>query len=850
MSGDIYLNGITYPSDRVVAFPGKDGKEVYFKLPEAPEKVLNRVSTNPPETRAVFEADEEIRQMISSPFNFKGTVETVADLPASGNAVNDTYYVIAAVCRYSWTGSEWKQSSMNESAYTDELNLLEKSAQYNLLPFPFAQSDWSYNGRFVTRFLADGRIEITGTGNSTAYYEAPIVPYSAGLILPAGSYCLSGGTGIARLRLRHRTPGDAEQQVTVDTPAEGSAVITLTEAREVSVSVRCMRNTEMPEGGVVMAPMLTRGSTVKPWVSPSLSADYLRDRNPGLHYVNLVRYPYVSNAFALGDLTGTVNTDGSVTVDGVASRAGNSNLYINDNEHYFIVPDGTYVLSGASDNVALVLHYKGDGDSEWSSYILTGTGSMQVCFDTRKRARVSLRVAEGTTVSRETVYPMLEKGSEPHAFVPPGLSAESLSRRLREIERTGLCYRGQATDLLAQSVRTIQQYDDAAEQYLDVDITSYWMDELTETGIYNLRTVESRSIYDLPAEAQGVPSLLTVTKLSDRSFQRLEANTGSWFRYVFPDAGVIRKWYPLGGTDSFDSLPDHWAEYLPAKIRAVQQAQAASGLTGDSFLFFTDYHHKYNAKRSPAVMARIMEACGIGKVFFGGDLINHFAAGSTAEVIAEISDALDTIPLKDSLYAVDGNHEHHKQNEPQYDPGHAVDYSLLAKRHEARIGWVDAYGSYWVDNAAQRLRYFLVSCEASAAVSPEAGASAAAELDRVPEGYTVVLITHFAVDRDSAIPDSEGLVTVLDKLQALASGGDIKVACVLSGHIHRDRANTGAYSFPVIATTTDAYGKSGEIEMTAGTVTEQAFEAVILDTASRTVRLIRIGAGESREFSY
>ena len=34
---DIYLNGITYPASRKVAFPGKDGKEVVFDLPDAVE---------------------------------------------------------------------------------------------------------------------------------------------------------------------------------------------------------------------------------------------------------------------------------------------------------------------------------------------------------------------------------------------------------------------------------------------------------------------------------------------------------------------------------------------------------------------------------------------------------------------------------------------------------------------------------------------------------------------------------------------------------------------------------------------------------------------------------------------
>lgn len=58
---------------------------------------------------------------ITTPFNFKGSC-TFAQLPSTGNTQNDTYYVTDKNCRYTWTGSAWNQSSMDESAYEDELN--------------------------------------------------------------------------------------------------------------------------------------------------------------------------------------------------------------------------------------------------------------------------------------------------------------------------------------------------------------------------------------------------------------------------------------------------------------------------------------------------------------------------------------------------------------------------------------------------------------------------------------------------------------------------------------------------------------------------------------------------------
>ena len=114
MSSDIYLNGITYPSSRKVAFPGKDGKEVVFDLPEDADRELNGFSENPVQNKVIHAAIQDVRQRQTSPFNFKGSVASLADLPSSGNEVNDTYYVEEEKYRVTWTGSAWQQSSMDE----------------------------------------------------------------------------------------------------------------------------------------------------------------------------------------------------------------------------------------------------------------------------------------------------------------------------------------------------------------------------------------------------------------------------------------------------------------------------------------------------------------------------------------------------------------------------------------------------------------------------------------------------------------------------------------------------------------------------------------------------------------
>lgn len=57
---------------------------------------------------------------ISTPYNFKGSL-VYAELPTSGNNINDTYYVTDLRCKYTWNGSAWRQSSLNEGDYEEEL---------------------------------------------------------------------------------------------------------------------------------------------------------------------------------------------------------------------------------------------------------------------------------------------------------------------------------------------------------------------------------------------------------------------------------------------------------------------------------------------------------------------------------------------------------------------------------------------------------------------------------------------------------------------------------------------------------------------------------------------------------
>ena len=79
------------------------------------------------------------------------------------------------------------------------------------------------------------------------------------------------------------------------------------------------------------------------------------------------------------------------------------------------------------------------------------------------------------------------------------------------------------------------------------------------------------------------------------------------------------------------------------------------------------------------------------------------------------------------------------------------------------------------------------------------------------------------------------------------------IACHLSGHAHIDETHVdnGVLSIGVLCDA--AYNDDPQYKdkpRTKGTINEQAFDVVSIDTFKRTVKLVRIGQGNDREFNY
>ena len=71
-----------------------------------------------------------VKESLTSPFNFKGSLTTASQLPPTAS-INDTYYIEDEMVRYSFNGKSWSKSSMSESQYLDSLNKIDERLDDN-----------------------------------------------------------------------------------------------------------------------------------------------------------------------------------------------------------------------------------------------------------------------------------------------------------------------------------------------------------------------------------------------------------------------------------------------------------------------------------------------------------------------------------------------------------------------------------------------------------------------------------------------------------------------------------------------------------------------------------------------
>lgn len=307
-----------------------------------------------------------------------------------------------------------------------------------------------------------------------------------------------------------------------------------------------------------------------------------------------------------------------------------------------------------------------------------------------------------------------------------------------------------------------------------------------------------------------------------------------------------------------EEIPPYWLAALPdIEYRAIEKLISAE--TGDAFFFVTDPHWRGNEKYSSAIIRKMSDDLRIRTVVCGGDYINSHR-NTKREGIEEIKDYFASFGDMD-VFAAIGNHDTNGNSNSGHPEAHLTAnemYSLIVKQNE-KIGVSDQEsGCSYIDNASQKIRYIQFPYWASNSVSDDAKAKIAEWYNALDGDWTVVLISH-AYWNSGSVPEASE--TYAQYFLRMLADDKPEIAMWLVGHCHKDQydvAEDDGKALLVVSTTTDSLSQNNALDsaqyvMTRGTVTEQAFDIVQVDTTEKLIYFTRVGAGGSdadRVYSY
>lgn len=322
----------------------------------------------------------------------------------------------------------------------------------------------------------------------------------------------------------------------------------------------------------------------------------------------------------------------------------------------------------------------------------------------------------------------------------------------------------------------------------------------------------------------------------------------------------------------------HEGEYLEKKIEQIK-ANVAELKSGVTFPYLTDGHWRDNGKLSFPLIQHIGKEVALPFTIYGGD--NIFAFGTKESAMEEAEYYLQAMKSYGRVYGVKGNHDITIRNGWHDTGGYTATQELIydyTTRPIAKyVKGVEGKCYYYWDDKKQDVRYIVLDLFENINTSISWGVNYGITQEQVDwlvgqalkcKGKTLVILAHapldpklggakemrflheifIALQNHWEFSHSEGV-----KVEADFSKSTNTVACIISGHTHRDESNfyQGVLSFSTIC---DAWynddPKLKHLPRQRGTINEQAFDIMTINTASRTIKAVRIGQGKDREWSY
>lgn len=336
-------------------------------------------------------------------------------------------------------------------------------------------------------------------------------------------------------------------------------------------------------------------------------------------------------------------------------------------------------------------------------------------------------------------------------------------------------------------------------------------------------------------------------------------------------------------------VPSYLVDNTVRVIEAVNNDTQQAGT--DSFLFFTDPHVWYNTWSSAKVMGSVFNHTGVKKLICGGDIATSYER-SKSDCIASYTQSYwpnikAILPSDAKHYMVHGNHDYYYTNPSTNKYAYLSEsenhyYVMQAgPNQESYVNAVSGKNYYTFRNDTAKIEYIVLDTVLGKGSYNMEGAQIDWLIDRlaeVPAGYSTLVIGHIPVNPKmySHNSSTSNLSVVQSVLEAYANRKNTTINIwdrngykhnravnftwsqsyligYMAGHEHADnyRKDNGVNYITVCADVpfTDYVIGTG-LARTAGTQSECAVDACVINTDTRTMNLYRIGAGNDLVINY
>ena len=312
-------------------------------------------------------------------------------------------------------------------------------------------------------------------------------------------------------------------------------------------------------------------------------------------------------------------------------------------------------------------------------------------------------------------------------------------------------------------------------------------------------------------------------------------------------------------------VPEYWHTAISNAENQFLVNDAKISPHSFRFVFLTDVHWDGNAKKSPVLINKICNDLDISLICFGGDVLTrHKDKADCTEISRDFIKKFDK-----KLFVTAGNHDNNSDNNKNTSTILTADemYAVLFRKNDYEINYEQSPNHGYFDFAAQKVRFIQIDTGTPFWYDGDKTSIDESRLDlefdylyqkisELDATWNVVIFTH-EYFLGKSVSSVNSYVTERLNSKVLSKKFEATIAALFVGHTHYDMSTVHNYagkSVLVICTMQDAaiisQNTENGIPMVIGTDTEQAFDLVQIDFTNRKIYCTRVGAGESREFSY